>query len=184
MAVAKEQAEKPFEHTERLKELLSEQTQLNTELNLDKREEVIIEDEDDDASDGYYKALPVMSKAIMEEEMIDREDKTAMIQTAVLPDYAVTQERMHGYGYSWDGMLPLTRQTALRLWGMGLQVYKLNTNDTEAEVESTRTWTTKQRTTALKSPHGKSSAITKNRLPILRQSTKCQKRQALWLRAK
>lgn len=135
LAVAKEQAEKPFEHTERLKELLSEQTQLNTELNLDKREEVIIEDEDDDASDGYYKALPVMSKAIMEEEMIDREDKTAMIQTAVLPDYAVTQERMHGYGYSWDGMLPLTRQTALRLWGMGLQVYKLNTNDTEAEVE-------------------------------------------------
>ncbi len=66
--------------------------------------------------------------------MIDKEDKAAEISVIVLPDYDVSSGDMHEYGYTWDGMLPLKRQTALRLWGMGLQVYKLNSNDTETEI--------------------------------------------------
>ena len=38
LAIAKEQAEKPFDKTEELKELLAEQSQLNAELDLNKRE--------------------------------------------------------------------------------------------------------------------------------------------------
>ena len=134
LAIAKEQVEKPFEHTEHLQELISEQTQLNTELNLDKQEEVITDDESSDIDDGYYRALPTYSKAVTEVEMIDKEDKAAEISVIVLPDYDVSSGDMHEYGYTWDGMLPLKRQTALRLWGMGLQVYKLNSNDTETEI--------------------------------------------------
>lgn len=43
--IAKEEVKKPFEHTERLKELLSEQAQLNAELDLNHHEEVIVDDE-------------------------------------------------------------------------------------------------------------------------------------------
>ena len=48
LAIAKEQAGKPFEQAERLKELLSEQAQLNAELNLNQREDAIVDDEDEE----------------------------------------------------------------------------------------------------------------------------------------
>ena len=48
LAIAKEQAGKPFEQAERLKELLSEQAQLNAELNLNKREDAILDDGDEE----------------------------------------------------------------------------------------------------------------------------------------
>jgi len=44
LEVAEEQVQKPFEHAEKLRELLKEQAELNAELNLNKREEVIIAD--------------------------------------------------------------------------------------------------------------------------------------------
>ena len=47
--IAKEEVKKPFEHTERLKELLSEQAQLNAELDLNHHEEVIVDDETGEA---------------------------------------------------------------------------------------------------------------------------------------
>lgn len=134
LEIAKEQVEKPFEHKERLSELLSEQTELNTELNLDKREESVVIDDGNDSDGEHYMALPEQRKN-MEEEIIDKEDKVAAMQVDVLPDYTVTQEDMHKYGYTWDGMLPLTRTMALKFWGMGLEIHKLFPNDTEITVE-------------------------------------------------
>ena len=45
LEVAKQQVEKPFEHADRLRELVKEQGELNAELDLNKREEVIIDEE-------------------------------------------------------------------------------------------------------------------------------------------
>ena len=50
--IAKEEVKKPFEHTERLKELLSEQAQLNAELDLNRHEEVIVDDETGEAMEA------------------------------------------------------------------------------------------------------------------------------------
>lgn len=45
LEVAREQVEKPFEHADRLRELVKEQGELNAELDLNRREEVIIDEE-------------------------------------------------------------------------------------------------------------------------------------------
>ena len=132
LAIAKEQVGKPFEQAEKLKELLSEQAQLNAELNLDKREEVIVDDGGEEEEENY-RALP--EKRNWDVNIIDEEDKIAAMQVVLLPDYTVTQEDMHAYGYTWDGMLPLNRRTAYRLWAMGLDVHKLAPNDTDMPVE-------------------------------------------------
>ena len=63
--------------------------------------------------------------------MIDEEDKIAAMQVDLLPDYSVTQEDMHAYGYTWDGVLPMRRRAAYRLWATGLEVHKLAPNDTD-----------------------------------------------------
>ena len=131
LAIAKEQAGKPFEQAERLKELLSEQAQLNAELNLNKREDAIVDDEEEE--EIAYRALPENRKT--EVDIIDEEDKIAAMQVDLLPDYTVTQEDMHAYGYTWDGMLPVGRRTAYRLWAMGLGVHKLAPDDTDMPVE-------------------------------------------------
>ena len=133
LVIAKEQAGKPFEQAERLKELLSEQAQLNAELNLNKREEAIVDDGDEEEDETAYRALPENRKT--EVDIIDEEDKVAAMQVDVLPDYTVTQEDMHAYGYTWDGMLPVGRRTAYRLWAMGLGVHKLAPDDTDMPVE-------------------------------------------------
>ena len=135
LAIAKEQARKPFEQAERLKELLSEQAQLNAELNLNQREEVIVDDGDEDEEEITYRALPDMQRQNREVNIIDEEDKVAAMQVDVLPDYTVTQEDMHAYGYTWDGMLPVSRRTAYRFWAMGLGVHKLAPDDTDMPVE-------------------------------------------------
>ncbi len=133
LAIAKEQAGKPFEQAERLKELLSEQAQLNAELNLNKREDAIVDDGDEDEEEITYRALPENRKT--EVDIIDEEDKVAAMQVDLLPDYSITQEDMHAYGYTWDGMLPVGRRTAYRLWAMGLGVHKLAPDDTDMPVE-------------------------------------------------
>ena len=132
LVIAKEQAGKPFEQAEKLKELLSEQAQLNAELNLNQREEVIVDDGDEE-EEIAYRALPENRKT--EVDIIDEEDKVAAMQVDLLPDYTVTQEDMHAYGYTWDGMLPVSRRAAYRLWSMGLGVHKLAPNDTDMPVE-------------------------------------------------
>lgn len=128
LAVAEEQVEKPFEHREHLSELLSEQAELNAELNLDKKEEVIIADEND-SDDGHYRMMP--TQEMKEVKIIDEEDKIAAMNVGLFPDYGVTQEDMHGYGYKWDGMLPMQKDTAEMLLKMGVPIRVLNENDTD-----------------------------------------------------
>ena len=132
LEIAKEQVQKPFEHKERLFELLNEQTALNAELDLDKKDEVIVADDGED--DDNYRALPTQRK-VQEDDIIDKEDKVALMQVDVLPDYSVNVKDMHEYGYTWDGMLPMQTNAARRAFERGVQVYRLGKIDTETEVE-------------------------------------------------
>ena len=138
LEIAEEQVKKPFEHREHLAELLKEQAELNAELDLDKREESVVVDDGSDSGDGdNYKMLPTQER-YREERIIDNEDKVAAMKIEVLPDYSITQDEMHEYGYKWDGMLPLNRRTALKLWGIGLAVCKLGKDDDHTEIDDYR----------------------------------------------
>lgn len=71
-----------------------------------------------------------------EKTFIDESDKVAAMQVDILPDYTVSQEQMHEYGYTWDGMLPVRVRTARVLYGTGVELYRLGKDDTEGKVES------------------------------------------------
>lgn len=71
-----------------------------------------------------------------EKTFIDESDRVAAMQVDILPDYTVSQEQMHEYGYTWDGMLPVRVRTARVLYGTGVELYRLGKNDTEGKVES------------------------------------------------
>lgn len=61
--------------------------------------------------------------------------KAARQEEFMMPD-KVSLEEMHEYGYKWDGMLPLTKGSALELMDTELQIYKLDTNGAESMLES------------------------------------------------
>ena len=153
LEIAKEQAEKPFEQAEQLKTLLSEQAQLNAELNLDKRDDVIVADENDSGDgDNNYRALPDIRKQNMEVNIIDEDDKVAAMKVDLLPDYAVTNEDMHAYGYTWDGMLPLTGTAAKTISKLGVTVYELTPTDNEYEVKATELFDEKAKLFGVEKP--------------------------------
>ena len=66
LAVAEEQEKKPFEYKDKLAELLKEQAELNAELDLNKREEVVIDDEKEtdivSTDEENYMGLPEENK--------------------------------------------------------------------------------------------------------------------------
>lgn len=134
LEIAKEQVEKPFEHKEHLLELLSEQTELNAELDLDKKDEIIAGD-DEETDDDNYRALPTQRNNKEDNDIIDKEDKTALMQVEILPDYSVVAKDMHEHGYFWNGMLPMRKDAAKRAFKRGVQVYILGKDDTEREAE-------------------------------------------------
>ena len=68
LEIAKEQVEKPFEQAEQLSALLSEQAELNAELNLDKREEVIVDD-DGESEEENYRAIPILPEERLKKEV-------------------------------------------------------------------------------------------------------------------
>ena len=153
LEVAKEQVEKPFEQAEQLKTLLSEQAELNAELNLDKRDDVIVADENDSGDgDNNYRALPDIQKRNMEVNIIDEEDKVAAMQVDLLPDYAVTNEDMRAYGYTWDGMLPITGAAAKTISKLGVTVYELTPTDNEYEVKATELFDDKDKLFGVEKP--------------------------------
>lgn len=78
LGTAKGQVEKPFEHAERLSELLKEQAELNAELNLDKKEQVIFDDGNGGDEDNYM-ALPIQEKTITEVNIIEDQERTEEI---------------------------------------------------------------------------------------------------------
>ena len=233
--IAKEQVNVPFEHKDKIIALNTELSELNAELDLNKREEVVIDDGEEDSetneTEEVYAALPKkqtktrkqkktmlteklyrtykqteeknpgamvfavkngdytcfddtaeeltalsslspsyfkagekevktltidetlfqeFAQAFMnaglkialfdepeeEKTFIDESDKVAAMQVDILPDYTVSQEQMHEYGYTWDGMLPVRVRTARVLYGAGVELYRLGKNDTEGKVES------------------------------------------------
>lgn len=233
--VAKEQVKVPFEHKDKIMELNTELSELNAELDLNKREEVVIDDGEEDGetneTEEVYAALPkkqtktrkqkktMLTKKLYrtykqteeknpgamvfavkngdytcfddtteeltalsslspsyfkvgekevktltidetlfkefasafvsaglkialfdepeeEKTFIDESDKVAAMQVDVLPDYTVSQEQMHEYGYTWDGMLPVRIRTARVLYGAGVELYRLGKDDTEGKVEN------------------------------------------------
>ena len=236
--VAKEQVKVPFEHKDKIMELNTELSELNAELDLNKREEVVIDDEESgdepvtaETEDNYmalppkrtetktrtnkkktmeklyktYKQIETQNPGAMvfavkngdytcfddtteelmalsslspsyfkagekevktltidetlfkefasafvsaglkialfdepeeEKTFIDESDKVAAMQVDVLPDYTVSQEQMHEYGYTWDGMLPVRIRTARVLYGAGVELYRLGKDDTEGKVEN------------------------------------------------
>ena len=71
-----------------------------------------------------------------EKTFIDESDRVAAMQVDILPDYTVSQEQMHEYGYTWDGMLPVRIRTARVLYGAGVELYRLGKDDTEGKVEN------------------------------------------------
>ena len=153
LEVAKEQVEKPFEQAEQLQTLLSEQAELNAELNLDKRDDVIVADENDGGDgDNNYRALPDIQKRKMEVNIIDEEDKVAAMQVDLLPDYTVTNEDMHAYGYTWDGMMPLTGAAAKTISKLGVTVYELTPTDNEYEVKVTELFDDKDKLFGVEKP--------------------------------
>ena len=238
--VAKEQVKVPFEHKDKIMELNTELSELNAELDLNKREEVVIDDEESgdepvtaETEDNYmalppkrtetktrtnkkktmlteklyktYKQIESQNPGAMvfavkngdytcfddtteelmalsslspsyfkvdekdvktltidetlfkefasafvsaglkialfdepeeEKTFIDESDKVAAMQVDILPDYTVSQEQMHEYGYTWDGMLPVRIRTARVLYGAGVELYRLGKDDTEGKVEN------------------------------------------------
>lgn len=233
--IAKEQVNVPFEHKDKIIALNTELSELNAELDLNKREEVVIDDGEEDSetneTEEVYAALPKkqtktrkrkktmlteklyrtykqteeknpgamvfavkngdytcfddtaeeltalsslspsyfeagekevktltideplfqeFAQAFMnaglkialfdepeeEKTFIDESDKVAAMQVDILPDYTVSQEQMHEYGYTWNGMLPVRIRTARMLYGAGVELYRLGKNDTEGKVES------------------------------------------------
>jgi len=240
--VAKEQVKVPFEHKDKIMELNTELSELNAELDLNKREEVVIDDEESEdepvtaETEDNYMALPpkrtetktrtnkkktmlmlteklyktykqteeqnpgamvfavkngdytcfddtteeltalsslspsyfkVGEKEVKtltidetlfkefasafvsaglkialfdepeeEKTFIDESDRVAAMQVDILPDYTVSQEQMHEYGYTWDGMLPVRIRTARVLYGAGVELYRLGKDDTEGKVEN------------------------------------------------
>ncbi len=52
-----------------------------------------------------------------------------------LPDGMVGLSQMHEYGYSWDEMLPLTKDRASELFGEDVSVYQLHADGSETLVE-------------------------------------------------
>lgn len=73
-----------------------------------------------------------------EKAFIDETDKVAEMQVDLLPDYTVTGGQMHEYGYTWDGMLPVRVRTARVLYAAGVELHKLNRNDTDSLVEDNK----------------------------------------------
>lgn len=55
---AKRQLEEPFEHKDELMQLLQEQAELNAELDLNRKEEVIMDDETENEGEEQYRGLP------------------------------------------------------------------------------------------------------------------------------
>ena len=61
--------------------------------------------------------------------------RTAEEEIDALPDGMAGLSQMHEYGYSWDEMLPLTKDKASELFGEDVAVYQLHADGSETLVE-------------------------------------------------
>ena len=59
----------------------------------------------------------------------------AQAEIDALPDGMIGLSEMHEYGYTWEEMLPLTKETALELFDRDLPVYQLHKDGSETLIE-------------------------------------------------
>ena len=148
LAITEEQVKLPFEHAAAIEKIGEELSAINSELDLDRQDIVAMDDGDshdeaaaNEAEERQYKLLPPKrtktreNKTMLTEEWNESPPEAAE-QNGVLPDYTVTQEQMHEYGYTWNGMLPVRIGMARVLSGAGAEVYRLGKNNTEGKVEN------------------------------------------------
>ena len=79
LETAKLEVSKPFEHKERLSELLREQAELNAELDLNKREEIVLGGEEESemvGGEAYYRNLPEQTEIFKESFPEEEFDET------------------------------------------------------------------------------------------------------------
>lgn len=84
-----------------------------------------------------YLSKELALKKKHEKNMKEYQEKLSKIPEKfyLIPDESVTQDDMHNYGYSWNGMLPLSYEKAKELWNKGLPIYHLSRNDSEAAID-------------------------------------------------
>ena len=79
----------------------------------------------------YGEPLPDSEK----NRFLDDISEKALSQMSVdLPDPNITQADMNAYGYSYENMLPLTKETAQKLFDMDAAIYMLHYDNTETLV--------------------------------------------------
>jgi len=66
--------------------------------------------------------------------LIETRDK-AQAEIDALPDGMIGLSEMHEYGYTWEEMLPLTKETAIELFKRDLPVYQLHGDGSETLIE-------------------------------------------------
>ncbi len=67
--------------------------------------------------------------------LLSETKEVAQAEIDFLPDGMVGLSEMHEYGYSWDGMLPLTKDRASELSEEDVSVYQLHSDGSETLVE-------------------------------------------------
>lgn len=68
------------------------------------------------------------------EEKIEKCQDTAPVMTDALSD-SVGISDMREYGYTWEGMLPLAKESALKFFGRGFPIYALYEDGSESTIE-------------------------------------------------
>lgn len=97
LEVAEEELKKPFEHKSKIETLVQELSEINAELDLNKREEVVIETDEDDEKEeeGNYMALPERGREPQNPEkrahrqMTERQYQEYKVQKERLPDAVI-----------------------------------------------------------------------------------------------
>lgn len=84
-----------------------------------------------------YLSKELALKKQHDKNFTDYRDKVLQIPENIypVPDESITKEDMHNYGYSWNGMLPLSYGKAKEFWNKGLPIYHLSSNDSEALID-------------------------------------------------
>lgn len=67
-------------------------------------------------------------------ELLSETKDMAQAEIDFLPDGMVGLSEMHEYGYSWNEMLPLTKDRASELFEEGMEVYLLHSDGSEAAI--------------------------------------------------
>jgi len=91
-----------------------------------------------------YKLDDMYKTTSLAYSLVEQKDDSALLWETIrvaqeeidsLPDGMIGLSEMHEYGYSWDEMLPLTKDRASELFGEDVSVYQLHADGSETLVE-------------------------------------------------